>query len=354
MNRVSFLFTSTQTHMKPTILVTGGPGYIGSHTAVELLNEGYEVIIVDNLCNSKQWIADRIEKITNKKVSLHIFDLCNEAELNAMLSKTKNIKAVIHFAALKAVGESVEKPLEYYSNNIGSLINVLKQMKEFNINNIVFSSSCTVHGQPEKLPVTELSPILKANSPYGNTKQICEEIITDTEKTFPELKSIILRYFNPIGAHPSALIGELPQGVPNNLLPYITQTAAGKRKELSVYGNDYNTIDGTCIRDYIDVVDLAKAHVIALNRLLNNRTQTNIETFSLGTGKGVSVLEIINSFEKANNIKIPYKIVERRAGDVEQIWADITKANQILGWEAQIDLIDTLRNAWNWEKTIQE
>jgi len=336
--------------MKPTILVTGGTGYIGSHTAVELLNEGYEVIIIDNLSNSEKWIAERIEKITGKKVSLHIFDICDNTQLRELLSKTTNIQAVINFAAYKAVGESVEKPLEYYRNNILSLLNLLEAMRDFNIPNIVFSSSCTVYGQPEKLPVTEQSPILKATSPYGNTKQMSEDIITDTIAVNPVLKSILLRYFNPIGAHTSALIGELPRGVPNNLVPFITQTAIGKRKELKVFGNDYNTPDGSCIRDYIDVVDLAKAHVIAVKRLLENKTESNVEIFNLGTGKGVSVLEMIEAFEKASGIKLPHQIVGRRAGDVEQVWADTTKANTMLGWKASVPLIETLRSAWNWEK----
>jgi UDP-glucose 4-epimerase len=338
--------------MKPTILVTGGTGYIGSHTAVELLNEGYEVVIIDNLSNSEKWIADRIEQITNKKVSLHIFDICDTVKLREMLAKTPNIKAIINFAAYKAVGESVEKPLDYYRNNVVSLINLLEAMKECNIPNIVFSSSCTVYGQPEKLPVTEQSPILKATSPYGNTKQMCEDIITDTIAVNPTLKSILLRYFNPIGAHPSALIGELPRGVPNNLVPFITQTAMGKRKELKVFGNDYNTPDGSCIRDYIDVVDLAKAHVVAVNRLLENKPESNIEIFNLGTGNGISVIEMIDAFEKASGVKVPHQIVGRRAGDVEKVWADTSKANKILGWKAEIPLIETLRAAWNWEKTL--
>ena len=303
--------------MKPTILVTGGTGYIGSHTAVELLNEGYDVVMIDNLSNSEQWIAERIETITGKKVSLHIFDLCDSIKLREMLTKTPNIKAIIHFAAYKAVGESVEKPLNYYRNNVVSLLNVLEAMKEFAIPNIVFSSSCTVYGQPEILPVTELSPILKATSPYGNTKQMCEDIITDTITAHPALQSILLRYFNPIGAHPSALIGELPRGVPNNLVPFITQTAIGKRKEMKVFGNDYNTSDGSCVRDYIDVVDLAKAHVVAVNRLLENKAEQNVEIFNLGTGKGVSVLDMIAAFEQASGVKLNFQIAARRTGAVE-------------------------------------
>ena len=339
--------------MKPTVVVTGGTGYIGSHTAVELLNEGYSVILIDNLSNSEKWIANRIEQITGKKVSLHIFDICDKEKLRNLFSSTTNIKAVINFAASKAVGESVQIPLQYYRNNIVSLLNILEVMNEFSIPNIVFSSSCTVYGQPEILPVTEQSPILKALSPYGNTKQICEAIITDNIAVNRTMKSILLRYFNPLGAHPSALIGELPQGVPNNLVPFITQTAKGKRKELMVFGNDYNTIDGSCIRDYIDVVDLAKAHVIAVNRLLNHKTENDIEIFNLGTGNGVSVIEIIEAFEKASGIKIPYKIVERRAGDIEKVWADTSKANNILGWKASVPLIETLRSAWNWEKSLE-
>ena len=338
--------------MKSTILVTGGTGYIGSHTAVELLNDGYDVVMIDNLSNSEQWIAERIETISGKKVSLHVFDLCDSVKLREMLTKTRNIKAIIHFAAYKAVGESVVKPLDYYRNNVVSLLNILEAMKEFAIPNIVFSSSCTVYGQPEILPVTELSPILKATSPYGNTKQMCEDIITDTITAHPALQSILLRYFNPIGAHPSALIGELPRGVPNNLVPFITQTAIGKRKEMKVFGNDYNTPDGSCVRDYIDVVDLAKAHVVAVNRLLENKAEQNVEIFNLGTGKGVSVLEMIAAFEQASGVKLNYQVAARRTGDVEQVWADTTKANAVLGWKASIPLVETLRSAWEWEKSL--
>lgn len=339
---------------KGTILVTGGTGYIGSHTAVELLNEGYEVVIIDNLSNSEQWIAQRIEQITGKTVSLHIFDICNKELLDKTLGSYKKIDAIIHFAASKAVGESVEKPVDYYRNNITTLLNLLQAMSKFSIPNIVFSSSCTVYGQPEKLPVTEESPILKATSPYGNTKQICEEIICDTLNTNKALQTILLRYFNPIGAHKTALIGELPRGVPNNLVPFITQTAIGKRQLLKVFGNDYNTPDGSCIRDYIDVVDLACAHVVAVNRLLEKKTLQQVEIFNLGTGKGVSVLEMLYAFEKATGQKLPYEIVGRRTGDVEQVWADTTKANKILGWEATIPLTETLENAWKWELNLKK
>lgn len=340
--------------MNRQILVTGGTGYIGSHTVVELQNSGYEVIIIDNLSNSNIHVLDGIEKITNKRPLFYQID-CNDKEaLMKLFQEHKNIEGVIHFAASKAVGESVQKPLMYYRNNIVSLINLLELMPEFGVKGFVFSSSCTVYGQPDILPVTEEAPIKPALSPYGNTKQINEEIITDAIYAGAPFKSIILRYFNPIGAHASAEIGELPIGVPQNLLPYVTQTAMGIRKELSVFGDDYNTPDGSCIRDYINVVDLAEAHVVAIDRMLNNVSEENIEIFNLGTGTGVSVLELINAFEQATGVKIPYKIAPRREGDIEQVWANPEKANKVLGWKTKISLEDTLSSAWKWQQRLKE
>ena len=334
------------------ILITGGTGYIGSHTAVELISAGYEVVIVDNLSNSQIEVLDGIQKITGIKPEFHKIDLSDEQETINFFNENKNIDVIIHFAAYKAVGESVEKPILYYKNNLNSLMNILQGMKNHDINNLIFSSSCTVYGQPDKLPVTEQSPIKKADSPYGNTKQIAEEIIFDTLKTSDKLKSIALRYFNPIGAHKSAFIGELPIGVPNNLIPFVTQTVAGKRKQLSVFGNDYNTPDGTAIRDYIHVVDLAQAHLVATERLLKNNNKSNFETFNIGTGTGNSVLEIINTFEEVTGQKINYKITPRRAGDIEKVWADTSFANKELGWKAKLSLGDALLSAWNWEKKL--
>ena len=334
------------------ILVTGGTGYIGSHTVVELQKEGFEVIIVDNLSNSNIDVLQGIEKITGVVPVFENIDCIDYVALDRMFEKYADIEAIIHFAADKAVGESVENPLLYYRNNLVSLINVLQLMPIHKIKNIVFSSSCTVYGQPDELPVTEKAPIKTALSPYGNTKQICEEIIQDTIRSNSSYKSIILRYFNPIGAHPTAYIGELPTGVPNNLLPFVAQTAIGLRKELKVYGDDYNTPDGTCIRDYISVVDLAKAHVIAVKRLLDNVSDDPAEIFNLGTGKGLSVLEIIKTFERVNDVHIPYQIVGRREGDIEQVWADPSHANKVLGWKAEETLEDTLRSAWAWERKL--
>ncbi len=339
--------------MKNRILVTGGTGYIGSHTVVELIENGYEVVIVDNLSNSTIDVLDRIEKITGIKPEFEKFDLCDRQKVNSFCEKYKDLKGIIHFAALKAVGESVQIPLEYYSNNIESLINLLQAMKNYHIPNMVFSSSCTVYGQPDQLPVTENSPIKKANSPYGNTKQISEEIIQDALHAIPSLKTIALRYFNPIGAHESGLIGELPIGMPLNLVPFVTQTAIGIRKELRIFGNDYNTSDGTAIRDYINVVDLAKAHVTAIERMLGNANKNNFEVFNLGTGRGVSVMEIVKTFEKVTGEKLNYRIADRRPGDVEKIYADTTYANTELGWKAKISLEDTLLSAWKWEKYIR-
>ena len=335
------------------ILVTGGTGYIGSHTAVELQNAGYEVIIIDNLSNSSLEVLDGIEKITGIRPAFEQFDLIEKDKVDAFFTKYPNIEAIIHFAAFKAVGESVAKPLMYYRNNLVSLMNLLDAMDRFNVPGLVFSSSCTVYGQPEKLPVTEEAPILKANSPYGNTKQVSEEIIQDTLIACPKLKAIALRYFNPVGAHPSALIGELPLGVPQNLVPFITQTAAGLRQQLSVFGGDYNTPDGTAVRDYIHVVDLAKAHVVAVSRLVEAKGKKQFEVFNLGTGNGLSVLDVIHSFEKVSGQKLNYKIVDRRPGDVEKVYADTAFANEELGWKAKSSVDDILASAWKWEKKIR-
>nr|WP_203583457.1 UDP-glucose 4-epimerase GalE [Paludibacter sp. 221] len=334
------------------ILVTGGTGYIGSHTVVELQKEGFEVIIVDNLSNSNIDVLNGIEKISGIRPAFENIDCVDYVSMDRMFEKYPGIEAIIHFAASKAVGESVEKPLLYYRNNLVSLINLLQLMPIHKVKNFVFSSSCTVYGQPDELPVTEKAPIKPALSPYGNTKQIGEEVIQDTIHSNSFYKSIILRYFNPIGAHPSAEIGELPNGVPNNLLPFVTQTAIGLRKELKVFGEDYNTPDGTCIRDYINVVDLAKAHVISVKRLLEEKGESPVEIFNLGTGRGLSVLEIIQTFEKVNDVKVPYQIVGRREGDIEQVWANPSHANNVLGWKAQETVEDTLKTAWTWEKRL--
>ncbi len=337
------------------ILITGGTGYIGSHTVVELIENNKDLIIVDNLSNSSIEVLDGIKKITDVKPDFVKLDLTDKKATNDFFDNNKDINAIIHFAAFKAVGESVENPLMYYQNNLISLMNILTNMIKHNIENLVFSSSCTVYGQPDKkhLPVTENSPVKKANSPYGNTKQISEDIIKDTLNANKNIKAVFLRYFNPIGAHPSAFIGELPLGVPNNLVPFITQTAIGIRKQLNVFGGDYNTPDGTAIRDYINVVDLAKAHIIAINRLINNKNKSQYEFFNLGTGKGVSVLEAITAFEKATGVKVNYKITDRRDGDIEQVWADTSLANKELGWKSETSLEDTMLSAWNWEKHIR-
>ena len=338
--------------MKKKILVTGGTGYIGSHTAVELIEDGFEVIIIDNLYNSEAEVADRIGKITGTKPRLEVFDICDREKLKDFFQRNKDISAIIHFAAYKAVGESVSKPLEYYRNNLVSLINILEGMEDYAVPEVVFSSSCTVYGQPEILPVTEDTPIQPAISPYGNTKQIGEEIIRDMVAANKNIKAISLRYFNPIGAHKSALIGELPRGVPENLVPFITQTALGLRDELKIFGDDYNTPDGSCIRDYLHVVDLAKAHVIAVKRMLENKNKHDYEVFNLGTGKGVSVLEAIKSFERVSGIKLKYKITGRRAGDIEKIWADPSFANRELGWRTLSSLDEAMKTAWEWEKAV--
>ena len=339
--------------MRKKILVTGGTGYIGSHTTVELIEQGFEPIIIDNLYNSEAIVVDRIQKITGVKPHLEVFDLCDREKLDRFIQKNNDILAVIHFAAYKAVGESVNKPLEYYRNNLLSLINLLDVMKRHGIPSLVFSSSCTVYGQPEKLPVSEDAPLQPATSPYGNTKQIGESIIRDTTVSDKNLKAISLRYFNPIGAHPSALIGELPRGIPENLVPFLTQTGYGIREELKVFGDDYNTPDGSCIRDYLHVVDLAKAHVIAIKRLIEGKSKTNYEVFNLGTGKGVSVLEAIKSFERVSGIKLEYKIVGRRAGDIEKIWANPSYANKELGWKTLSSLDEAMKTAWDWEKMFR-
>jgi UDP-glucose 4-epimerase len=339
--------------MKKKILVTGGTGYIGSHTVVELIEEGFDAIIIDNLYNSEAEVIERIQKITGVKPILEVFDLCDKQKLDKFFQNYKDISAVIHFAAYKAVGESVNKPLDYYRNNLLSLVNLLDAMKHFRIPDIVFSSSCTVYGQPKKLPVTEDAPLQPATSPYGNTKQIGESIIRDTTVSDKNIKAISLRYFNPIGAHSSALIGELPRGVPENLVPYITQTAYGLRDELKVFGNDYDTPDGYCIRDYLHVVDLAKAHVVAVRRLLEEKNKKRYEVFNLGTGTGVSVLEAIKSFEKVIGIKLKFKVTGRRAGDIEKIWADPSFANKELGWKTLSSLDDAMKTAWDWEKYIR-
>jgi UDP-glucose 4-epimerase len=339
--------------MKKKILITGGTGYIGSHTTVELIEEGFEAIIIDNLYNSEAEVVDRIHKITGVKPVLEVLDLCDREKLDIFIGKHKDISAVIHFAALKAVGESVNKPLEYYRNNLLSLVNLLEVMKRYRIPNLVFSSSCTVYGQPEKLPVTEQAPLQPATSPYGNTKQVGESIIRDTTVSDKNIKAISLRYFNPIGAHPSALIGELPRGVPENLVPFLTQTGNGIREELKVFGDDYNTPDGSCIRDYLHVVDLAKAHVVAIKRLIEGQNKADYEVFNLGTGKGVSVLEAIKSFERVSGIKLKYKIVGRRAGDIEKIWADPSYANKELGWKTLSSLDEAMKTAWDWEKNFR-
>jgi UDP-glucose 4-epimerase len=335
------------------ILVTGGTGYIGSHTVVELQQKGYEVIIADNLSNSYQSVVGQIEKITGTRPAFELLDLKDEVKTAEFFKKNSGIKGVIHFAALKAVGESVEKPLEYYYNNILSLLNILRSMAEHKIENLVFSSSCTVYGQPDELPVTEKAPVKKAWSPYGHTKQISEEIIENVCKS-TGIQSVLLRYFNPIGAHESALIGELPIGIPNNLVPFLTQMAIGKRDCLNVYGKDYDTPDGTAIRDYIHVVDLARAHVVAIDWLIEKKIKSNPEIFNLGTGKGYSVLEIISSFEKTTGIKLKYKFSDRRPGDIEKVWADTSYANAELGWKAEKDLDEMILSAWNWELNLNK
>lgn len=335
------------------ILVTGGTGYIGSHTVVELQARGFEVIIVDNLSNSSIDVLENIARISGVRPQFEKFDLTDPEKTADFFKLHSDIRGVIHFAAFKAVGESVEQPLKYYRNNLASLINILQGMIDNSIPDIVFSSSCTVYGQPEQLPAREETPVQKAASPYGNTKQISEEIITDTSVNNP-IHAILLRYFNPIGAHDSAIIGELPLGVPNCLMPYITQTAIGKRPHLRVWGSDYNTPDGTAIRDYIHVVDLAKAHVIAVERMIGNQMKKPVEVFNLGTGNGFSVLEVIRSFEKMSGVKLPHEIMDRRPGDIEKVWADTDFANRELGWKAERSLDEMTLSAWRWEQALDQ
>lgn len=341
--------------MKQTILVTGGTGFIGSHTTVELQQAGYDVVIADNLSNSKVEVIDGIEKITGIRPAFENVDLRDFNATEALFKKYKGIKGIIHFAASKAVNESVEKPILYYRNNIVTLLNVLELMPKYDVRGIIFSSSCTVYGQPtqDNLPVTETAPIQEALSPYGNTKQINEEIVRDVIHSGAKIKSIILRYFNPIGSHPSSLIGELPIGVPMNFIPFVTQTAIGVRPQLKVFGNDYDTPDGTCIRDYIYVVDLAKAHVAAMSRVLDKDTEP-LEYFNIGTGKGVSNLEIINTFERATGVRLNWAFAPRREGDIEKIWGNVDKANKVLGWKADTPLADVLLSAWKWQLKLRE
>lgn len=339
--------------MSKKILVTGGLGFIGSHTVVELQNEGFEVVIIDNLSNSSEAVLDGIVAITGKKPIFEKFDLREKKKVQDFFQKHTDITGVIHFAASKAVGESVENPLLYYENNLGVLVYLLQELTQKGEANFIFSSSCTVYGQADELPITEDAPVKPAESPYGNTKQVGEEIIKDTCKVNPQLKAIALRYFNPIGAHASVEIGELPTGVPQNLVPFITQTGIGLREQLSVFGDDYPTNDGTCIRDYIHVVDLAKAHVAALQRLITEKNDTNYEIFNLGTGKGSSVLEVINSFEKVSGEKLNYRIAPRREGDVIQAYADTRRANEVLGWKAKSSLDEAMSSAWEWEKKVR-
>lgn len=340
--------------MNERILVTGGTGYIGSHTVVELQRAGYDVVIIDNLSNSNIEVLDGIERISGKRPAFVEADCTDIEVLKKLFAEYPGIKGIINFAASKAVGESVQKPILYYRNNLNTLMNLLDLMTPNGVKGIVFSSSCTVYGEPDVNPVTEESPIKPATSPYGNTKQISEEIITDVIRSGAPFKAVLLRYFNPIGAHPSAEIGELPNGVPQNLIPYLTQTAIGIRKELSVFGDDYDTPDGSCIRDYINVVDLAKAHVIAIRRMLEDQNEQPVEIFNLGTGTGLSVLELINTFERATGVKVPHKIVGRREGDIEKVWADPKRANTVLGWVADTPVEDTLRSAWAWQCKLRE
>jgi UDP-glucose 4-epimerase len=339
--------------MKKKIIVTGGTGYIGSHTAVELIAGGFDVVIIDNLYNSEKSVLEGIRAITGVIPKFYEYDLCDREKLHEVFVAEGKVDAIIHFAAFKAVGESVRKPLEYYRNNFVSLMNLLEMMELHNTPALVFSSSCTVYGQPDTLPVTEASPVKEAASPYGYTKQAGEIIIRDTMASRPSQKAVSLRYFNPIGAHPTAFIGELPRGVPENLVPFITQTAIGLREELKVFGTDYDTPDGSCIRDYLHVVDLAKAHVKALQRMLEGENKSNYEVFNLGMGQGVSVLEAIAAFEKATGVKLKYSLTDRRAGDIEKIWADPSLANRELGWKTEISIEEAMETAWRWENRLK-
>lgn len=335
------------------ILVTGGLGFIGSHTVVELQNEGFEVVIIDDCSNASEKVLEGIYAISGKMPLFEKIDLKEKVKVSDFFKRHDDVEGVIHFAASKAVGESVERPLLYYENNIGTLVYILKELSKKDKSSFIFSSSCTVYGQADEMPITEDAPVKPAESPYGNTKQMGEEIIRDTCKVTPNLNAIALRYFNPMGAHPSAEIGELPIGVPQNLVPFITQTGVGMREELSVFGDDYPTEDGTCVRDYIYVVDLAKAHVQALKRLLEGENPENYEVFNLGTGKGSSVLEVIQSFERVSGEKLNYKIVDRRPGDIISAYADTTKANEVLGWKAKYTLDEAMKSAWDWERKIR-
>ena len=337
---------------KKTVLISGGAGYIGSHTSVELIEAGYDVVIVDNFSNSEKGAVEGVVKITGREVPFELVDTCDKDALRRIFEKYE-FDSVIHFAAYKAVGESMEDPLKYYSNNLVSFLNIVALMKEFKRPNILFSSSATVYGEADELPVTEETPRQPATSPYGNTKQMAEDILRDCCRAYVDIYGIALRYFNPTGAHPSAMIGELPRGIPNNLVPFVTQTAAGIRECLSVFGNDYDTPDGTCLRDYIDVVDLAKAHLAAVNRMVSDKMDGKYEIFNVGTGNPVSVLELLTTFEDVNNLKLPYKIVDRRPGDVTAVWADTAKANEVLGWKAERTLGETLKSAWEWEKRVR-
>ncbi len=340
--------------MKGKILVTGGTGFIGSHTTVELQNAGYEVVIIDNLSNSNREVLDGIEHITGIRPVFVEGDCTDIDTLRKLFNDNPGIKGIINFAASKAVGESVQKPILYYRNNLNILLNLLDLMPEYGVEGFVFSSSCTVYGEPDVNPITEDAPVKKATSPYGATKQISEGIIADVIKSGSPIKAVLLRYFNPIGAHPTAEIGELPNGVPQNLVPYLTQTAIGIRKELSVFGDDYNTPDGSCIRDFIYVVDLAKAHVRALDRMLQGESDEALEVFNIGTGQGLSVLQLLNAFERSTGVKVPHKIVGRREGDIEKIWADPKKANEVLGWHAETNIDDVMRSAWHWQQRLRE
>lgn len=337
--------------MNKTVLVSGGTGFIGSHTSVELINAGYKVVIIDNLSNSERNIVDGIEKITGTKVIFEQIDTCDINALRSVFNKY-DFDSVIHFAAYKAVGESVSDPLKYYRNNLISFMNILELMNEFGRHNVVFSSSATVYGDADQLPVTELTPRKPATSPYGNTKQMCEDILRDCCNAYPTTHGIALRYFNPIGAHPTAILGELPRGVPNNLVPFITQTAAGIRKELSIFGNDYNTPDGTCLRDYIDIVDLARAHVAALNRMTDSKMDNKYEIYNVGTGTPLSVKELVERFVAVNGVAVPHKYTSRREGDIPSVYADPTLANEVLGWKAERNIDDTLRAAWHWQQSL--
>ena len=339
--------------MKGKILVTGGTGYIGSHTTVELISQGYEVVIIDNLSNSEVRVVDSIEKITGIRPKFYEIDLLDQAKLDAFFADNNDLQGIIHFAAAKAVGESVQIPLHYYRNNLVTMLNLLEGMKKYEIENFVFSSSCTVYGQPDELPVTENAPIKPAESPYGYTKQVNESILKDTIASGANIKGIALRYFNPIGAHHSGLIGELPIGVPANLMPFVTQMAYGLRDQLSVFGDDYDTADGSCIRDYIHVVDLAKAHIIAIERMIDGRNESSYEMFNIGTGNGFSVFEVIKSFEKTSGKKLNYVVAPRRAGDIVKIWADTTIGNTVLGWKAEKTLDEMTKSAWDWENNYR-